>query len=88
MAERFSRHRQASRTGADDPTLEGEAREMAYRISVVIEKDRHGYYAFSPEIEGCQTQGASFDAVIGQVSVMIKQYIEPADESASLKLPA
>ena len=28
------------------------------KVSVVIEKDEHGYYAFSPELEGCQSQGA------------------------------
>ncbi len=55
---------------------------MAYRISVVIEKDNHGYYAFSPEIEGCQVQGSSFDGVVEHVSRVIKQYLEPQENAA------
>jgi len=51
---------------------------MEYRVSVVIEKDRHGYYAFSPEIEGCQTQGTSFDDIIDQIRTTIKLYLEPS----------
>ena len=26
------------------------------KVGVVIEKDEHGYYAFSPELDGCQSQ--------------------------------
>ena len=49
---------------------------MEYRVSIVIEKDHHGYYAFSPEIEGCHTQGASLQDVIEQVRKTIAQYLE------------
>jgi len=62
--------------------------EMAYRVSVVIERDDHGYFAFSPEIEGCQAQGTSFEGVVQQVSVMITQYMEPARGNAPVRLPA
>ncbi len=30
---------------------------MSYKVGVVIEKDENGYYAFCPELEGCQSQG-------------------------------
>ncbi len=50
---------------------------MAYRVSVVIEKDHHGYWAFSPEIEGCQTQGGSLEEVVARVTETIQQYLEP-----------
>ena len=52
---------------------------MAYRVSVVIERDHYGYYAFSPEIEGCQTSGASLEEVIEQTKRTIRQYLEPHD---------
>ncbi|HUI69595.1 MAG TPA: type II toxin-antitoxin system HicB family antitoxin [Spirochaetia bacterium] len=52
---------------------------MDYRVSVVIEKDHHGYYAFSPEIEGCQTQGTSLDDIVDQISRIIKLYLEPSE---------
>jgi predicted RNase H-like HicB family nuclease len=29
---------------------------MQYKVTVLIEKDEHGYYACSPELKGCQTQ--------------------------------
>jgi predicted RNase H-like HicB family nuclease len=32
---------------------------MSNKVSVVIERDAHGYYAYSPELEGCQSQGNS-----------------------------
>lgn len=61
---------------------------MAYRVSVVIERDQHGYYAFSPEIEGCQTQGGSLEEVVGQVVKTIEHYLEPDAKDPSLRLPA
>ena len=61
---------------------------MAYRVSIVIEKDIHGYYAFSPEIEGCQTQGASLHEVIDQVKKTIAQYLEPCVKDSLFKISA
>jgi len=56
---------------------------MSYRVSVVIEKDSHGYYAFSPEIEGCQTQGETLEDVLERTRMTIKQYLEPRTEHAA-----
>lgn len=55
---------------------------MSYKVSVVIEKDEHGYYAYCPELEGCQTQGESLEEVIGNVREAIELYLEtmPEDE--------
>ena len=49
---------------------------MAYKISVVIEKDEHGYYAYSPELEGCQTQGDSVEEVMANIKEAIELYLE------------
>ncbi len=49
---------------------------MKYRVSFVIEKDRYGYYAFSPEIEGCRTEGNSLEEVIEQMRKSVAQYLE------------
>ncbi len=38
---------------------------MSYKVSVVIEKDEYGYYAYCPELEGCQSQGDSLKEVAG-----------------------
>ena len=34
---------------------------MSYSVSVVIEKDENGYYAYAPELPGCQSQGESLE---------------------------
>ena len=32
---------------------------MIGKVSVVIEQDEHGYYAWCPELKGCQSQGTT-----------------------------
>ncbi|WP_228020542.1 type II toxin-antitoxin system HicB family antitoxin [Sphaerospermopsis sp. LEGE 08334] len=34
---------------------------MSYKVSIVIEKDEDGYYAYCPELPGCQSEGDSLD---------------------------
>ena len=49
---------------------------MNYRISVVIEKDQHGYYAYCPELEGCQTQGDTLDEALANAKEAAALYLE------------
>ncbi len=49
---------------------------MSYKVSVVIEKDEHGYYAYCPELEGCQSQGDSFDEVMENIREALELYLE------------
>jgi len=55
---------------------------MSYKVSVVIEKDEYGYYAYCPELEGCQTQGDSLEEVLASMKEAIELYLETlsADE--------
>jgi predicted RNase H-like HicB family nuclease len=53
---------------------------MADKVSVVIEKDNFGYYAYSPELEGCQTQGDSFEEVMTNIKEAIELYLETLSE--------
>ena len=53
---------------------------MSYKVGVVIEKDENGYYAFSPELEGCQTQGDSFEEVMSNIREAIELYLETLTE--------
>jgi len=55
---------------------------MSYKVGVVIEKDEYGYYAFCPELEGCQSQGATFEEVLQNIKEAIELYLEtlPVDE--------
>ncbi|HLC14790.1 MAG TPA: type II toxin-antitoxin system HicB family antitoxin [Thermodesulfovibrionia bacterium] len=49
---------------------------MSYKVSIIIEKDEYGYYAFCPELEGCQTQGDSIEDVIINIKEAIELYLE------------
>jgi predicted RNase H-like HicB family nuclease len=40
---------------------------MAHKVSVVLEKDDHGYYAWCPELKGCQSQGASIEEALANI---------------------
>ena len=40
---------------------------MSQKINVLIEKDADGYYAYCPELPGCQTQGDTFDEVMANI---------------------
>jgi len=35
-----------------------------YRFSIVIEKDEEGYFTFCPELQGCYTQGDTYEEVL------------------------
>jgi len=53
---------------------------MSFKVSVVIEKDEYGYYAYCPEFEGCQTQGDSIEEVIANIKEAIELYLETLSE--------
>lgn len=53
---------------------------MSRKVSIVIEKDEYGYYAYCPELEGCQTQGDSFEDVIANIKEAIELYLETLSE--------
>lgn len=47
-----------------------------YKLSVVIEKDDDGYYAFCPELQGCHTQGENYEEVLKNIEDAIRLHIE------------
>jgi predicted RNase H-like HicB family nuclease len=55
---------------------------MAHKVSVVIEKDEFGYYAWCPELKGCQSQGATLEEAMANIREAIALYLEtlPEDE--------
>lgn len=67
----------------------------AYNFSVVIEKDSEGYFAFCPELQGCYTQGDTYEEVLKNIKDAIRLHIEdriegdeeiPQAETVSLTL--
>ncbi|HEX30398.1 TPA: type II toxin-antitoxin system HicB family antitoxin [Candidatus Poribacteria bacterium] len=53
---------------------------MPYKVTVVIERDEHGYYAFCPELEGCHSQGDSLEEVLDNIKEAIELYLETLSE--------
>ena len=53
---------------------------MSYKVNVVIEKDEHGYYAYAPELEGCQSQGESYEEALSNIREAVELYLETLSE--------
>jgi len=47
-----------------------------YRFSVVVEHDEEGYFAFCPELQGCYTQGESYEEVLENIKDAIRLHVE------------
>ncbi|MBD2523992.1 MULTISPECIES: type II toxin-antitoxin system HicB family antitoxin [Nostocaceae] len=54
---------------------------MSYKVSIVIEKDEYGYYAYCPELPGCQSQGDSLEEVQANIKEAVELYIETLSNS-------
>jgi predicted RNase H-like HicB family nuclease len=48
----------------------------SYRFSVIVEKYKDGYFAFAPDLQGCYTQGDSYEEVIESIKDDIRLHIE------------
>src|SRR5258708_1028623 len=40
---------------------------MTRKASVLIEKDEHGFYAWFPELKGCQSEGATIEDALANI---------------------
>jgi len=49
---------------------------MTRKASVLIEKDEHGFYAWCPELKGCQSQGATIEDALANIREAISLYLE------------
>lgn len=50
-------------------------------IKIIIEKDEDGYYAYSPELEGCQSQGDTLEEVKANIKEAVELYLESLFDS-------
>lgn len=57
---------------------------MTRKVSVVIELDENGYYAWCPELKGCQTQGKTIEESLANIREAIELFLETlTDEERS-----
>jgi len=45
-------------------------------FNVIIEKDENGYFASIPELEGCVSQGDTYEEVINNIKEALDIYLE------------
>ncbi|PIT92075.1 MAG: type II toxin-antitoxin system HicB family antitoxin [Candidatus Harrisonbacteria bacterium CG10_big_fil_rev_8_21_14_0_10_42_17] len=64
-----------------------------YKFSIIIEKDNDGYFALCPELQGCYSQGETYEEVLENIRDAIKLHLEdrllkkeniPTSQSVSL----
>jgi predicted RNase H-like HicB family nuclease len=53
---------------------------MTRKVSVVIEQDGHGCYAWCPELKGCQSQGNTVEEALVNIREAIELYLETLTE--------
>ena len=47
-----------------------------YLFLIVIEKDKDGYFVSCPELQGCSTQGESYEEAMTNIADAIKLHLE------------
>jgi predicted RNase H-like HicB family nuclease len=53
---------------------------MTSKVSVVIERDEHGFYAWCPELKGCQSQGETLDEILANIREAVELFLETLNE--------
>jgi len=51
-----------------------------YRFSVVVEKDSDGYFAFCPALQGCYTQGDTYEETLEKLRDAICLHVKDRQE--------
>ena len=52
---------------------------MNYRVSIVLERDDAGYFAYSPELPGCYSQGQTYEEAVANIREAVDLYMETLD---------
>ena len=47
-----------------------------YNFSVIIERDANGYFVSCPELQGCYSQGKTYEKALENINDAIKIHIE------------
>ncbi len=57
------------------------------KVSVVIERDEDGCYAWCPELKGCQSQGSTFEEALVNIGEAVELFLDTltdAERAAAL----
>jgi predicted RNase H-like HicB family nuclease len=47
-----------------------------FTLPIVIEKDKDGYFAFCPALQGCYTQGETYEEAFQNISDAVRLHVE------------
>jgi len=47
-----------------------------YNLPIIIEKDENGYLAYCPELQGCYTQGDTYEEALANIKDAIALHIQ------------
>ncbi len=59
---------------------------MSYKVNIVFEKDRNGYYVFAPELPGCHSQGETFEEASANIREAVTLYLSTLTEEEKKEL--
>lgn len=49
---------------------------MKRKLNIIIEKDNSGYFAYVPELKGCQSEGATYQEALANINEAIELYLD------------
>lgn len=55
-------------------------------LNAIIEKDKDGYFAYVPMLDGCVSQGNTYDEAIYNITEAMELYLESLQESELEKI--
>ena len=59
---------------------------MSYQLNIIIEEDEDGFYAYCPELKGCQSQGDTLEEVQTNITEAVELYLETLSENEKQEL--
>lgn len=48
----------------------------SYHFPIVIEQDENGFFAFCPELQGCYTQGDTYEDILENIKDAIRLHLK------------
>jgi predicted RNase H-like HicB family nuclease len=58
-----------------------------YNLPIIIEKDEDGYIAYCPELQGCYTQGDTYEEALASIKDAIALHIQDRVENGESVTP-
>ena len=56
------------------------------QFNAIIERDRDGFYAYIPALQGCMSQGDTLEEALANIKEALELYLEDIDEEEKKRL--